>query len=422
MYDILIAGSGIVGSTMALALARDTSLTIGILETKLPSLTSNTAEHPLRVSAFTPASKNILQNVGCWEEIKKNQLSPYTQMHVWDTNSRGQIHFNCKDIEEPALGYIIEDDIVRTHLLKKFSQHPNIDFLCPVRLHSMHEKTDCIELTLNDKKIVRTHLLIGADGANSWVRTQANIAVTEHEYGHTAITAIVKTQLAHQFTARQCFLTQGPLAFLPLTDPHHCAVIWSAATDFADHLLTLDDAGFCDRLKQSFAQYLGEIIHITPRRHFSLRMRHAKNYVRTRLALIGDAAHTLHPLAGQGVNLGLLDAASLAEVIITAHQKGRDFASLETLRRYERWRKGDTLTMLALVAGLKNLFASEKPWVRQLRGTGLNITDHFPWGKNFLTRYAIGKRDDLPTLADGPLKNTPHPALRATFSHQGRRG
>lgn len=398
-YDITIVGSGIVGATAALALASHTALKILVIEAKPLSFNQDPAQYDHRVSAISLASKTIFQNLNCWEAIKTKRISPYTQMHVWDATGDGEIHFDSQAVGEPVLGHIIEDSVIRYSLQKQFPLYENIDFLCPLQINTLTEKADCIEFTTQDQKTLQTKLLVAADGAESWVREQAGISCENRDYAHTAIVATVTTALPHQATAWQRFLPTGPLAFLPLTDPYRSSIVWSAEPDYAIHLLSLDDASFCQTLCAEFFNKLGDITAATLRHHFPLRMRHAKQYVRSRLALIGDAAHTIHPLAGQGLNLGLLDAVTLAEVIIDAYKKNRDFASLPVLRRYERWRKSETLAMLTLVAGLKQLFGSHKKSLQQIRNRGLTLTDRLPLIKNLLINYALGKRSDLPRLA-----------------------
>jgi 2-octaprenylphenol hydroxylase len=398
MYDITIIGSGIVGATTALAIARETSLKIALIEA-IPPAFSELKQYDHRVSAISLAARNIFQNLDCWEKIIAKRISPYTKMQVWDAESKGEIHFDCQELAEPWLGYIIEDSVMRASVFEMMKQYINIDFLCPVKIAALQEKSDGIELTTSDQQLITTKLLIGADGADSWVRKEAKIALTSWDYKHTAIVATVETELPHQATARQRFLPTGPLAFLPLKDPCHCSIVWSVVPDYAAYLLSLDENTFCKTLAVDFAYQLGNIKIVGERYHFPLHMRHVKNYVKPHLALVGDAAHTIHPLAGQGVNLGLLDAATLAEVIIDAYNKGREFASFATLRRYERWRKGDTLTMLAMVEGLKRLFGSDKSSLQKIRSVGLTAVNRLPFLKKLLANYALGKREDLPRLA-----------------------
>ncbi len=320
-------------------------------------------------------------------------------MHVWDAEGRGEIHFDSRDVSEPVLGYIIEDNALRSSLFTKLSEYSNIDFISPIQLTVLQQKPEHIELVTKDQKSFSAKLLIAADGANSWVREEVKIALKTWDYEHTAIVTTVQTEKPHQQTAWQRFLPTGPLAFLPLTDTQTCSIVWSATPDYAKELLAYDDAAFCSALTTAFAEKLGHVISVATRHHFHLHMRHAKNYVLPRLALIGDAAHTIHPLAGQGVNLGMLDAICLAEIVTQAHKKSRDFASFATLRQYERWRKSDNLVMLGVVEGLKALFASDKTIIKSLRNLGLNITNQAPFIKNVIVNYALGKRKNMPGTA-----------------------
>ena len=399
IYDVVIVGSGIVGATAAIALAKESNLTIAVIETKELPVYQQKEKYDSRVSAISLASKSILQHLALWDAIQSKRVSPYQKMQVWDAKGGGEIQFDCNDVHQTALGFIVEDNVIRTSLLENFLRYPTIHFLCPIDLISLRETTECIELVTNDQQTLYAKLVIAADGANSWVRSRANIELKSRDYAHTAIVTTAYTELSHEATAWQRFLPTGPLAFLPLKEAHACSIVWSASPDHADYLLSLDDETFCSALTDAFDARLEKIMAGDGRYHFPLRMRHAKNYVQSRIALIGDAAHTVHPLAGQGVNLGLLDAASLAEVILDAHKKNRDFASLATLRRYERWRKGDTLAMLALVSGLKQLFASKKKWLQTMRNTGLHVTNQSGFLKNWLANYAIGQRGDLPKSA-----------------------
>lgn len=398
-YDIIIIGSGIVGATAALLLAKNTSLNIAITDSQKISSTWQSEKHDHRVSAISLASKRIFNSINAWEKISAKRISPYSQMQVWDENSSGEIHFDCADIGELALGYIIEDQVMKTSLCDMFSQYSNLEFLNPLKIISLNKKEDHIELITEDQKTITTKLVIAADGANSWVREQIQIPLKSWEYQHTAIVASVKTEKTHEATAWQRFLTTGPLAFLPLSDAHTSSIVWSAIPECAEELLAQSDEEFRLSLSEAFAYKLGDVIEVGQRYHFPLRMRHAKNYVQSNVALIGDAAHTIHPLAGQGVNLGLLDAACLAEVIIEAVNKNREFSHIANLRRYERWRKGDNLTMLAAVDGLKHLFANEKQSIQTLRSAGLNISNRFSLLKDFFTNHAVGNRADLPQVA-----------------------
>jgi 2-octaprenylphenol hydroxylase len=402
-YDVVIVGSGIVGATTALALARQSQLKIALLEAGSFPTEWRSDTHDHRVSAISLASKNIFQNLKVWESIVQKRISPYTHMHVWDSDEHAEIQFAAADVNENALGFIIEDAVMRASVLEELKRYQNVEFIFSQKLKSIHRPPAAteIELTLEAgaHEKVMTKLLIAADGANSLVRDLAGIELTAWDYEHTALVAAVQTELPHQRTARQRFIATGPLAFLPLEDANTCSIVWSTSHEHAKELLALSGEEFCLVLQKAFKHKLGVIKAVDKRYAFPLRMRHAKNYVQSNLALIGDAAHTIHPLAGQGVNLGLLDAVCLAEVILDAAKKNRDFSSHATLRRYERWRKSDNLTMLAGVEVLKRLFASDYASVQSMRHMGLTLTNRTQAIKNFFANYALGFRGDLPGIA-----------------------
>ncbi|MDA8561598.1 UbiH/UbiF/VisC/COQ6 family ubiquinone biosynthesis hydroxylase [Gammaproteobacteria bacterium] len=400
-YDILIVGSGVIGCATALAIAQQTSLKVGVVDSKINKYewNENNSYEP-RVSAISHASKNILSHLGAWDDIEKKRVSAYTKMKAWDSEGTGSIFFDSSQVNENNLGYIIENNVISSSLLDKFSYYSNISYFRPVKLTQLEEFDDKIVLTCEDNTLIDAKLVIAADGFDSWVRKASNIEIKTHDYQHTALVATVNTSLSHQNTARQRFLPSGPLAFLPLKNNFLSSIVWSASHDYARDLMMLSDDDFKDELAKQFDYALGDIIDVSKRFSFPLRMRHAKNYVKNRIALVGDALHTIHPLVGQGVNLGLLDAASLAEVIIDAYTKNRDFSSISTLRRYERWRKTDTLAMLSMVDLLKRLFENKNAGVAYARNVGLNFTNQIPWIKHFIAHYALGKRGDLPLMAN----------------------
>jgi 2-octaprenylphenol hydroxylase len=398
-YDVIIVGAGIVGATAALALAKKTSLRIALLDSKNIACGWQENQTEGRVSAITLASQRIFQRLQVWDAISAKRVSPYKKMRVWDAHGDGEVEFDCAKLNTAALGYIIEDTVLRDSLLEALETKKNIHVLAPVELLSLRENNFGRELTTAHHGVLQAKLIIAADGANSWLRDAAGIRLKTRAYEHDAIVATVKTTEPHAQTARQRFLASGPLAFLPLSNACESSIVWSATSELARELLACDDENFRKRLASASGNELGEIEAVTRRQSFSLQMRHADQYVKSGLALIGDAAHTLHPLAGQGVNLGLLDAVALVDVIASAHAKQRDYASFANLRRYERWRKGDNTAMLAFVALIKNLFASDLKPVKLLRNTGLNLTNKTDFVKNFLAEYAAGNRNDLPELA-----------------------
>ena len=397
-YDLIIAGGGMVGSTLACAL-RDADLKIALLESAPLERIRPGEETDLRVSAINRASQRIFAAVDAWNDMTAWRVSPFRDMRVWDAGGFGQIHFDSATLGEPLLGWIIENRVIQYALLERVRQLPAVDLLCPAALETAWpEDAGGWRVRLTDGREFTTRLLVGADGAQSKVRELAEIDTRGWSYHQKALVANVRTAEPHQETAWQRFLPTGPLAFLPLHDGR-CSIVWSTTPEQADQLLALDEYDFAHMLTEAFERRLGEIVQVGPRGAFPLRLQHARAYVKPGLALIGDAAHVVHPLAGQGVNLGLLDAATLAEVLLDGLAAGHEVGALRVLRRYERWRKSDNLPMLGIMDGFKRLFGNSLPPVRLLRNLGLNLTDAAGPLKNAMARRAMGLEGDLPKLA-----------------------
>ena len=396
--DVAIVGGSIVGATLAGLLAR-AGLRVAIIEQAPPSQYNAEADYELRVLALTRATERILRAVGAWSQIEKGRLGHFRHMVVWDANGSGEIRFDSAQICEPTMGYIAELGLLQSALEKTLEAWPVVQWHRPAALESMRPLDGQVEIMLSTGRRITARLLVGADGANSRVRDLAGIKEQTHDYAQRAIVCSVRTEKPHEDTAWQRFLSTGPLAFLPLADPHVCSIVWSTSPDQAQALLDMDESTFHSELQQSFDHRLGAVIETSRRLSFPLTRAHADNYVQPRLALVGDAAHRIHPLAGQGANLGFLDAATLAEVIAEAHAAGKDIGSFKVLRRYERWRKGDNLAMMLTMDGFKHLFGSTLPPVRFLRNFGLSLTDAVTPVKNEIMRRAMGLAGDLPRVA-----------------------
>ena len=397
-YDLIIAGGGMVGSTLACALS-DADFKIALLESAPLERIRPGEETDLRVSAVNRASQRIFAALGAWSDMTAWRVSPFRDMRVWDAGGFGQIHFDSATLGEPLLGWIIENRVIQYALLERARQLPAVDLLCPAALETAwSEDAGHWRVRLTDRREFTTRLLVGADGAQSKVRELAEIDTRGWSYHQKALVANVRTAEPHQETAWQRFLPTGPLAFLPLHDGR-CSIVWSTTPEQADQLLALDEYNFAQALTEAFERRLGEIVQVGPRGAFPLRLQHARAYVKPGLALIGDAAHVVHPLAGQGVNLGLLDAATLAEVLLDGLAAGHEVGALRVLRCYERWRKSDNLPMLGIMDGFKRLFGNSLPPVRLLRNLGLNLTDAAGPLKNAMARRAMGLEGDLPKLA-----------------------
>jgi len=396
-FDVVIVGAGMVGSTLACSLEQ-TALRIGIVEALPPPTTWDPDSIDLRVSAVTAASQQIFKGLGVWDQMVVQRVSPFREMHVWDAGGDGAIHFDSADIGEDRLGYIIENRVIQQALLDKVMTLGNIEFICPAKLMSMTVNAESVDLQLEGGRRLSTKLIVGADGGNSQVRQFAGIGTRGWLYDQKAVVATVKTSKSHRETAWQRFLPDGPVAFLPLSNGW-CSIVRTTTPAHADELLDMDEDAFMRELTKAFDAKLGQIVECGPRAAFPLRLQHVNAYVKERLALIGDAAHTIHPLAGQGVNLGLLDAAALSEVLGDASEKGHDIGAYHVLRRYERWRKGDNLLIMAVMDGFKRLFGSSIDPVRSIRNLGLNLTNAMMPVKNQIMLRAMGLKGDLPRLA-----------------------
>ncbi len=396
-YDVLIVGGGIVGLTLACALG-DTRFKVGIIDAYEPGDVSKDDAYELRVSAISRASQQVFQNLNAWQGMQTRRISPFEHMHVWDSTGSGVIHFDAAELGVDALGHIIENKVVQAALLEQLKLLNNIEWICPAQVEDINYQAEQSSVTLSDGKELTTRLLVGADGANSRVREAAGISIDKAPYDQKGVVCVVKSTKHHQLTAWQRFLPTGPLAFLPLGDGS-CSIVWSATSDEADRLVGLDEETFSRELEQAFEYTLGAVESIGARAAFSLIRRHATNYVLPGLALIGDAAHTIHPLAGQGANLGILDAASLAQVLVEADQQKQSFSSHAILRKFERWRRGENTIMMYSMSGFKNLFSNEQSLLSSFRNFGLNLVNSIGPVKHKFMRHAMGLEGDLPDIA-----------------------
>lgn len=400
--DLIIVGAGMVGSALALALEHS-GLEILVVDGGPLSVRPFAAEGAFepRVSALSAASQRILERLGVWDGIVARRVSPYRDMRVWDGSGTGSVHFSAASVHAEVLGHIVENRAVQDALLDRLHDS-QIGLLGSARLEQLRRSGDGWLLTLADGRELRAPLLVAADGANSAVRRLAGCATREWDYLHHAIVTSVRCERPHQATAWQRFTDDGPLAFLPLArqgDEHWCSIVWSTVPAEAERLMALDDEAFRHELGKAFEWRLGQVTAVDPRICIPLRQRHAKRYVESGLALIGDAAHSIHPLAGQGVNLGFLDAAVLAEVLLHALQRGEQANDVRVLSRYERRRMPHNLAMMAAMEGFERLFQADPLPLRLLRNSGLNWVDELPDAKALFVRRALGLAGDLPALA-----------------------
>jgi 2-octaprenylphenol hydroxylase len=403
-YDLIIVGAGMVGATLALALA-DTELKIAIVDGLPLDQPEQSAPTPSgydpRVSALSAASERILSRLGAWSSIVSERCCSYRQMCVWDAEGTGEIRFDAHELNENRLGHIVENNRIQQALLDCLAQ-TRVTMLGGRRIETLVREEQGWRLKLTSGDTLSAPLVIAADGGKSKIRELAGFALREWDYLHHAIVTTVRVAKPHRETAWQRFLPTGPLAFLPLIDQqgaHYCSVVWSLVPEAADRMMALDNEAFAAEIETAIEHRLGHVTVTDPRHRIALRQRHAKTYVMPGLALVGDAAHSIHPLAGQGVNLGLLDAAELNDVLREAIQRGESIADLSVLQRYERGRMGNNLGMMAVMEGFERLFHADALPLRWLRNAGMQWLEQQGKLKSMLIRRAMGLDGSLPTLA-----------------------
>jgi 2-octaprenylphenol hydroxylase len=390
---VLVAGAGLVGLAAAALLATGRCadrLRVLVLDAR-PSPRWRADDMDARVYALSRASQQLLAYVGVWDRVAQLRAAPYQRMRVWegpDANAASALDFDSADIGEPDLGHIVEDALLRTVLADVLTTSPHAQLVIGAAIESVEAGPREISVTLKDGGSLRATVLLAADGTDSTVRRLLDLPVAGHRYEQSAVVTHVTSTGEHRSTAWQRFLPGGPLALLPLADGRS-SVVWSLPTVEAERLLAASDAEFLAELAAASAGVLGGFAACSKRVGFPLQALHALRYTAPRVALIGDAAHTVHPLAGQGMNLGLLDAAAIAAAIEHALLAGEDVGDLKVLRRYERERKGDNLAMLAAFDGLNRLFGLPG-WAAPLRTLGLRAVEAADPVKRLLMQKALG--------------------------------
>jgi 2-octaprenylphenol hydroxylase len=400
-YDLIIVGAGLVGVTLACAIAQTDAaqnLRIAVIESSSDAQHFSGAHFDPRVVALTHASQKLLTDIGCWDGIVAQRVCAYRKMKVWDGEGTAAIEFDCAEVQQSHLGHIVENSVLVNQLRERMAQHNNIFLLQPVAVTQVipaQAEFPRVRVQLSSGDELTTALLIAADGAQSKVRELAAFSTREWDYGQQAIITTVRTTQPHEFTAWQRFMHTGPLAFLPLHnngDAHFCSIVWSADDALAAELIALDDEAFCARLTAAFEARLGHVISSDKRYAIPLRQRHASTYIQPGIALVGDAAHNIHPLAGQGVNLGLQDVMALAQEIERGLTRGIPLADYSILRRYQRQRLAANLGMMTAMEGFKRLFGSRSLSVNWLRNTGMRQLNAVAAIKKIIINSALGVR------------------------------
>ncbi|WP_447732619.1 UbiH/UbiF/VisC/COQ6 family ubiquinone biosynthesis hydroxylase [Rhodanobacter soli] len=385
--DVAVVGGGMVGAAAALALAR-AGFSTALLEARAPAAWDADAEVDLRVVGLAPSSIALLDDLGVWTSIREARAGPYSHMHVWDAESGATIDFDAAGEGRARLGYIVENNLVQWMLWQAL-EAAGVRRMCPVAVQGFEAREDRIQLELADGGTLAAGVLVAADGAASPLRQLAGIGTRGRDYAQRAVVAHVATERPHEDTAWQRFLPGGPLALLPLADGRS-SVVWSLPEAEARRVLALDEQGFRDELGVASDFRLGRIVATTPRAAFPLKLQLAERYQADRFVLLGDAAHTVHPLAGQGVNLGLRDVAELRDTLVDARAAGRDIGAVHVLRRYARRRRSaDTLDALGFDA-LARIYAWRSPALVAARSVGVRLLDRLAPMKRKLSEHAAG--------------------------------
>jgi 2-octaprenylphenol hydroxylase len=404
-FDILIVGGGMVGTCAAALFSQEPAfadLRIAMLESHPPTLPPPDDDIDIRVSAISRASERVLTRAQAWRHIPDQHRSAYSRMCVWDAASKpddsSALHFSAEETSEPNLGAIIENRRLQWALFA--SEAMRRVTVLSVALTDLQFESDHVQATLADSRKLRVRLVLAADGASSPSRKFAGIETKGWKYDQFAVVTHVKTKRSHQRTAWQRFTATGPVAFLPLTDGRS-SIVWTTTPDHSERLVAASPEDFADALETASDSVLGSVQVAAPRARFPLQLAHARQYTRPRFALLGDAAHAVHPLAGQGVNLGFMDAAALVETLTAARKQGAsldDLCESRVLRRYERWRKSENLLALGLIDGINKLFSNDSPILGTLRRAGFAAIERTPLAKRFFIMRALGLAGERPEM------------------------
>jgi len=398
--DILIIGGGLVGASLAVALGQ-AGLTVTVVEA-CPLSVDQQPNYDERSIALAQGSQCIFSALGLWPSLQ-DEVCPIHTIHVSDRGHFGFTRLRREQQGVPALGYVATARVLGKTLLDQLDRLQNVRTLAPAQLidFQVHDDGVSTRLMLEDRTLeCSARLLVAADGAQSSVRDQLGIHSSRRDYGQTAVIANVTAERGHENVAYERFTDSGPLALLPMSG-QRCALVWTVRSDQSDDIMGLDDAQFLSRLQERFGYRLGRFVKAGQRHAYPLQLLQARESIRPRMALIGNAMHTLHPVAGQGFNLGLRDVAALAEVVMDARRNGLDIGDNTVLARYADWRQADQRRVVAFTDSMVRLFGHSLPPVAWLRDAGMLALDMCPPAKRWFGRLTTGRAGRLPRLARG---------------------
>lgn len=399
--DVVIVGGGLVGLSLGVALAQ-AGLAVTVVDRDRPA--DAVAEtYDGRSSALAWGSTRVLEGLGLWAAIAPHAAA-IEDIRVSDGDSRLFLHYDHRQVGAHPLGYIVENLHTRRALNARVAELPGLTWLAPAQVSAVDIGPGLASVTLADGRILSSRLIVGCDGKRSFVRKAAGIAAFEHRYGQTGIVGTVRHEHPHGNVAHERFLPAGPFAMLPLPDRdgvHRSSIVWTERDELVPRLLALPPEAFDAEMQRRFGPTLGKLSLIGKRWAYPLELVQAARYAAPRLALAGDAAHGIHPIAGQGLNLGLRDVAALAECLVDAARTGLDIGALDVLERYESWRRFDAVALMAVTDSLNRLFSNDIAPVKLLRDLGLATVDRIAPLKRLFMRHAMGMVGDLPRLTRG---------------------
>ncbi|MAF96189.1 MAG: 2-octaprenyl-6-methoxyphenyl hydroxylase [Rhodospirillaceae bacterium] len=403
--EVLIVGGGLVGSTLAIALAQ-AGVDVVVIDTQDPRAGLD-AGLDGRASAIALATQRVLAGLGIWPPLEAH-AAPIKDIRVSEGRSPFFLHYDHREAGGQPFGFMVENRNLRKALFHRVGELNAIRFLAPAVVTALAREGAGVTADLSNGRKVKARLAVAADGRNSRTREGTGIRVTHWPYEQAAIVCSVAHELSHDFTAHEHFLAAGPFAILPLMGdpgrPGHCSsIVWTERADLAPTIMTLDEKDFMAELQRRFGDFLGDLEVIGPKWSYPLSLRFAERTIDKRLALVGDAAHAMHPIAGQGLNMGLRDVAALAEVVVDAKRLGLDIGDGTVLEGYQRWRRFDNTLMLAMTDGLNRLFSNHIRPLRLARDIGLAAVNKLPPLKKVFMRQAMGLVGDLPRL----MRNQP---------------
>lgn len=392
--DLVIVGAGMVGLALAAALKSSGLQIIVIDQADAPNVLTDDPE--IRVSALNLASERFLTRIDVWPLLQRKQT--FEHMYVWEKDSFGQFAIDADDLNVTHLGHIVENKAVQLALLESLNSS-SVDVITGHAIQSVSENAQGVVLMLDNQQPIFSQLVVGADGAQSWLRRHCKMPLASWDYEHTAVVGTVKTSETHQNTARQVFTTEGPLALLPLWNANECSFVWSVPPEKAKLLAEMSPEAFSQQMATAFDLKLGLISLMSERQLCPLTARYARQWVDSRFILIGDAAHTIHPLAGQGANLGLMDAAALAEVLTMLIEQDKHIFNTDALKQFERWRKSEAVKYLAAMESLKRIYQVSDPIAKLIRGVGMQMTSQLKTVLSPIFDLALGNTGELPLIA-----------------------